>query len=106
MGRDFTIILALRHPVTKIRHGFVARTLVFGPIEDVLRYNVLFRILAALTNRFLGIPLVDYFGDFAVMIREQLAVEACRVFAEFCTLLGFRPKPGKSTVSNSTVSLA
>ena len=56
-------IVALRRPTTGKRHGFAIRTLSFVSVAEVLRYNVLSRILEALTNRCLGIPLVTYFDD-------------------------------------------
>ena len=57
-------IAALRDPTTKRRRGFVSRTLDFGSVDAVLRYNFLSRIIAALTNRCLGIPMLCYFDDF------------------------------------------
>ena len=48
--------MALRHPVTKLWHGFVAHALILEPIAAVLSYSVMSRILVALTNRVLGMP--------------------------------------------------
>ena len=98
-------IVALRHPVSQLWYGFVTRTLIFGSIAAVLHYNVISRILVALTDRVLGIPLVGYFGDFAAMIRAVFGEDALRAFAEFCRLLGFQLKPVKSSVGNSPVFL-
>ena len=72
-------IVSIRDPSTRRRHGFVSRTLVFGSVDAVLHYNVLSRILTALTNRCLGIPLVGYFGDFAALIRLVLGDQAIEV---------------------------
>ena len=100
-----TAIVALRNPTSGNWFGFATRTLVFGSVADVLRYNVLSRIWAALCVRLLGIPLVGHFDDFAALARAGLAEEAIRVFPRFCELLGFVLKPGKSSVGNSTVFL-
>ena len=88
-----TAIVALRHPKSGNWFGFVARTLVFGSVADVLRYNVLPRIWAALCCRLLGIPLVGYFDGFAALVRAGLAEEAIRVFSRFCELSGLAMKP-------------
>ena len=45
------------------------------------------------------------FGDFTAMIREVLREDALRVFTEFCPLSGFRPQPGKSSVSHAAIFL-
>lgn len=57
-------IVALRRPTTHRWYGFIARTLIFGPISAALRYNAASRILATLVFRSLGMPLVAYFYDF------------------------------------------
>ena len=44
-------VAALRRPASKLWCGFATRTLNFGPSDAVLHYNVLSRILVALTNR-------------------------------------------------------
>ena len=61
--------------------------------------------MAVLDNRYLGIPLVDYFDDFSEIIRNALGQEALEVFARFCTLLGFQLKREKSQVGPAIVFL-
>ena len=56
-------IVALRRPTARKWRGSAAPTLIFGSVAAVLRYNVMSRIPASLTNRCLGMPLVAYFGD-------------------------------------------
>ena len=100
-----TAIIALRNPATGKWFGFVTRTLVFGSIAAVLHYNVFSRILAELTIRCLGIPLVIYFDDFAAIIRAQLGEKALAIFTRFCSVLGITLKPGKSQVGSKIVFL-
>ena len=92
---------AFRHPSTHLWYGFVTRTLLFGSVEAVFHYNVLSRILAALTNRCLGIPPIAYFDDFAALIRRALGERALAASTRFCTLLGFQLNPKKSVVGPS-----
>ena len=93
-------IVSLRHPRTHIWHGFVTRTLIFGSVAAVLHYNVFSRIVVALINRIFGLPLVGYFDDFSAFIRKLLGVDALRVFARACHLMGITLKPGKSAVGS------
>ena len=72
----------------------------FGSVADVLHYNVLPSIVAALSDRFLGLPIVGYLGDFAAVIRRCLGEDALRVFTRFCNLLWISLKPGKSEVGS------
>ena len=90
-------ILALRHPPTGRWFGFVARTLIFGSIDAVLRYNVFSRLIASLDNRCLGLPLVAYFDDFAAIIRACLGEDSLRVFTEFCPPPRYTAQAGKVT---------
>ena len=73
-------IVALCHPVTHLWYGFVTRALLFGSVAASLHYNALSRILAALTARCLGIPLVAYFDDFAAIARKAQGGRAIAVF--------------------------
>ena len=98
-------IIALRHPSSGKWFGFVTRTLIFGSIAAVLHYNVFSRILAELTIRCLGLPLVIYFDDFAAIIRAQLGPDALRIFTRFCSALGITLKLGKSQVGGRIVFL-
>ena len=57
-------IIALLRPAENRWYGFVTRTLIFGSVADVIRYNVSPRILDVLANRYFGIPMVRYFDVF------------------------------------------
>ena len=100
-----TAIVALRRPSNGKWFGFVTRTLLFGSVEAVLHYNVFSRILAELTIRCHGLPLVIYFDDFAAIIRAQLGPDALRISTRFCSVLGITLKPGKSQVGPKIVFL-
>ena len=82
-------IAALRRPNSHLWYGFATRTLLLGTVYAVLHYNVLPRILAALTNRCLGVPLVEYFDDFASLIRRVLGGRDLSTFMRFAPFLGF-----------------
>ena len=62
-------IISLRHPTEHRWYGFLTRALIFGSVAAVLHYNVLSRLIVVLVNRYLGIPPVGYFDDFAAIIR-------------------------------------
>ena len=81
-------IVVLRRRASKLWYGFVTRALIFGSVAAVLHYNAISRILVALANRVLGIPLGGYLGDFASMIRAVFGEDPLRVFAEFCRFFG------------------
>ena len=71
----------------------------------VPHYNVLPRLLAVLANRYLGIPMVGHFDDFAAIIRKVMGKEPLNVSTLFCALLGFQLKDGKSHVGPDIVFL-
>ena len=100
-----TAIIALRHPSNSRWYGFVTRALIFGSVAAVLHYNVFSRIIVALVNRYLGIPLLGYFDDFAAIIRKTLGREALAAFNFFCTTLGIQLKEEKSEVGPRVVFL-
>ena len=58
-----------------------------------------------LANRYLGIPLVGYFDDFAAIIRRVLGKAALDTLTRFCALLGFQMKSEKSQVGPAVVFL-
>ena len=98
-------IIALRHPSSGRWYGFVTRTLVFGAVAAVLRYNVFSRAIAALVNRIFGIPMVCYFDDFAALTQLILGEKALAIFSGFCEALGIQLKPKKSFAGNKIVFL-
>ena len=100
-----TAIIALRRPTNHRWYGFIARALIFGSVSAVLHYNVLPRLMVVLANRYLGIPLVGYFDDFAAIIRKVLGKASLDTFARSCALLGFQLKGEKSQVGPAVASL-
>ena len=95
---QFRAVIALRCPVTGKWFGFVSRTLMFGATAAVLHYNVFSRLITALVNRVLGIPLICFFDDFAALVPRLLSNKAMAVFSRFCEIMGITLKPGKSEV--------
>lgn len=76
-------IVAPRRPVESRRYGFVSRTQIFGSGAAVLRYNVLSRLLTALDNRYMGIPMIGYFDDFSEIIRSRIGQAPIDTFKRF-----------------------
>ena len=59
------------------------RTLLFGAAASALRYNCFSRIMAALANRFLGLPVLNYFDDFGCPLPGSLCKGGLRIFSTF-----------------------
>ena len=95
-----TAVVALRHPHSKQWFGFITRTLVFGSVAAVLRYNIISGIRSTIFARPMLIPLLIYFDDFAALLKAGLAEKALIAFARFFDILGFQLKAGKSSVGN------
>ena len=89
-------VVASRPPRDNKWYGFVSRTMMFGAIAAVLRYNVVSRLLSELVPKLLGIPLLFFFGDFGSIAPAELAERAMATFAAFCAKLGIRLKAEKS----------
>ena len=81
----------------------MARTLISGPIDDVIHYNATSRILADLEIRFLWLPHIVYFDDFAAIIFDRMGQDSLRISTLFCAAFCFRLKPGKSQEGRSVV---
>ena len=75
--------------------AFLPRTLMFGATASVLRYNTFSRILAALINCILGIPLIAFYDDLGSPIPYALGEDALRAVTEVCEILGAILKPSK-----------
>ena len=56
-------VITLKCPVDGEFYAFISRTLLFGSIASVLRYNVFARIVTELFTLIFGIPIVAFFGD-------------------------------------------
>ena len=81
-------IIALFCPDDGKRYGFTARTPVFGDTAAVLHYNVFFRLIAALVNQLLGIPLICFIDDCAALVPKILENKALQAPTSFWLLLG------------------
>ena len=57
-------VVSLRNPTSGLWMGFVPKVLLSGAVSAVLQYNCFSRSLAEVANRYFGIPLVNYYGDF------------------------------------------
>ena len=91
-------VIALRSPKDNRWYGFMSRTLMFGAIAAVIHYNVFSRLLAELTCKIFGIPIVSYFDDFGALLPSPLAKRGLEVFTAFCSHLGITLKKTKSEV--------
>ena len=100
-----TSIVALRLPMEGKWYGFVVRTLIFGTAAAVLHYNVLARILRALVNRYIGIPLVGYFGDFAAITPSVIGRPSMNAFSRFARALVFELRDKKFDLYGDVVFL-
>ena len=97
--------IALIHPGENRWYGFFTRTLIFGSVPAVLRYNGLSRMIVALVSLYLGIPLVGTFDDIAAIIRATVGQASIDAFARFCSLWGSQLKEGEFEVGPSMVFL-
>ena len=81
-------VVALREPSSGRWHGFIPKVLLFGSISAVLHYNCFSRALAVLVNRYLGIPLCNYYDDFGAFTPSPIKEQALRTFEMFSETLG------------------
>ena len=79
--------VTLRNPADGCRHSFRSRTLLFGAVAAVLRYNVFSRISDALFARLFGIPVLSFFDDFGALVPSPLSQKALGARTAFCKLL-------------------
>ena len=89
-------VIALRSPHDGRWYGFLSRTLMFGAIAAVLRYNVFSRLLSELVSKLLVIPLLCFFDDFGSVVPKVLAGRALANFTAFCPKRGIQLKADKS----------
>ena len=89
-------VAALRSPVDNRRYCFISRTMVFGAVAEVLRYNVSPSLISELFTQLFGIPLLVFFGDFGAITPCGISEAAIRTFALFCSKLGIKLKTEKS----------
>ena len=86
----------MRSPGDNQWYGFISRTMMFGAIAAVLRYNVFARLLSEIVAQILGIPILCFFDDFGAIIPAKLVERALATFKSFCFKLGIRLKQTKS----------
>ena len=97
-GRISLAGVSLRSPQDGRWYGFTSRTVMFGAISAVIYYAIFPRIIAELTCRIFGTPLVRYFDDFGALLPATLAKTGLEIFTKRRTLLGMSLKPSKSEV--------
>ena len=97
-GRSKLAAIALKNAADGQRYGFLSRTLMFGAVASVIHYNVFSRILAELTCKIFGIPLVAYVGDFGALAPASIGKLALSTYSRFCALIGVPLKLKKSVV--------
>ena len=98
-------IVALRSPMDRKWYGFVPRTLLFGAVAAVLRYNCLSRIIDVLANLLLGLPVVNYFDDYGCPLRTSISARGLGVFSDFPNTLGNWLKGDKTDLGRQLVFL-
>ena len=98
-------VLALRHPSSGKRCGFRPHTLMFGAAAAVLHYNAFLRLITALVNQLMGIPLICCLDDCAAPVPGILANKERDVSPSFCSLLGIRMTSPKSDVGDEVTFL-
>ena len=72
----------------KGQFAFLLRTLLYGATASVLHYNVFSRLLAAISNRFFGIPIIAFYDDLDAPTIRDLSERAFSLVYEVCELLG------------------
>ena len=91
-SRKCIALVSTRKPVAFERMAFHPNALLFGDLASVLNYNCFPRLLSALFDLIIGIPLIGYFGHFGARIPYGLSNDSLGAFAEFFTTLGIRLK--------------
>ena len=94
-----------RSPAVQRRYSFKPRALMFGPTASVLHYTCLSRIIASLSFRLLGIPMVGYIDDIGEPCRLELLDEAHVAFRTLCKAIGVSLKPEKADAGNTIAFL-
>ena len=102
---DQAAAAALRRPWANRWYGFATRKLICDPIADVLHYDVLPRILTALVNRYLGVPMAGYFDDFATVAPDALGRAAALAFGRFARAMGLELNYRKVDLGDEAVSM-
>ena len=91
-------LVALRNPTSEKLFACAPKVLLFGAVSAVIHYNCFARIFSVLANKILGLPVVNYFGDFCSLVPDIIKLAGLRVFLGFTTVLGALTKDVKSQV--------
>ena len=76
-------IVALRGPSSGRWEAFAPRVLLFGAVSAVTHYTCFSRAVAVLLlNKYFGIPLANYYGDFGAFHPAIIAPKALGAFSE------------------------
>ena len=79
--------------------------LLFGAASAVIRYNCFARSLSVITNRTLGIPVLNYFADFGASVPEPLGTMALLMVENTILTLGAPMKTIKSRFDTQLILL-
>ena len=80
-------VVSLRIPSSGKWMAVIPRVLLFGAVSAVVRYKCFSRALAVLLNKYLGVPLVNYYDDFGAFSPATLATKALAIFSETSSIL-------------------
>ena len=94
-----------RSPSDNKWYGFLSRTLLFGEVAAVLRYNCSSRIIAALTNLRFGLSVVNYIEDYGFPLPTEISVKELQVFSYFANMIRNWLKDGKTRMWRQIVRL-
>ena len=94
-----------RDPTSSKRRAFFPRALLFGAVTAVLHYNCFARALAVIINLTLGIPALNYFGDFGALVREPNGAAALWMAENTSLTLGAPMETIKSLVDTQLTFL-
>ena len=98
-------VVALRGPATSKWRAFFPRALLFGSVSAVTHYNCFARSLAVLTILTLGIPALNYFGDFGALVPDPLGTMALWMVENTRLTLGAPMETTKSLVGTQLTFL-
>ena len=97
-------VVTLRGPATSNGTHFPPIALLFGSVSAKIRYNCFARSLAAIINRALGIPALNYFGDFGDLVPEPLCTIVLWMVENTSLVLGAPMKTANSLVDTRNLT--
>ena len=96
----------LRRPISARWFEVRTRTLLFGYVAAVLRYNTIIRLFFAIAARILCIPEIAYFDDFGAPMASILEGPSRRAVNSAARLLGISLAGRKTEVDYAVLYLA